>query len=75
MGDDYELCCAYRLTVSSTSSRAHRPLPHLPGQMSTNYRGRYESGIRTMQAFLERNPRLVKPSVVRTRGPTPIRVG
>jgi glycosyltransferase involved in cell wall biosynthesis len=36
-----------------------------PGQMSKNYRQRYESGIRIMQRFLERNPGLVGDSVAR----------
>jgi glycosyltransferase involved in cell wall biosynthesis len=67
MGDDYELF----LRLS-----AHCEFDFIPevtvryrvwsGQMSKNYRRRYESGIRTMQAFLARNPRLVKPAVIRT---------
>ena len=36
-----------------------------PGQMSKNYRQRYESGIRIMQRFLERNPGVVGDSVAR----------
>ena len=36
-----------------------------PGQMSKNYRQRYESGIRIMQRFLERNPGTVSDSVAR----------
>ncbi len=35
------------------------------GQMSKNYRKRYESGIRIMQCFLERNPGVVGDSVAR----------
>jgi len=35
------------------------------GQMSKNYRKRYESGIRIMQRFLERNPGVVGDSVAR----------
>jgi glycosyltransferase involved in cell wall biosynthesis len=35
------------------------------GQMSKNYRLRYESGIRIMQRFLERNPGAVQRSVAR----------
>jgi glycosyltransferase involved in cell wall biosynthesis len=67
MGDDYELWL--RLSAHCEFDFIAEPTVHYriwPGQMSTNYRRRYESGIRTMQAFLERNPRLVKPSVVRT---------
>jgi glycosyltransferase involved in cell wall biosynthesis len=36
-----------------------------PGQMSKNYRKRYESAIRIMQGFLERNPGVVAPAVAR----------
>jgi glycosyltransferase involved in cell wall biosynthesis len=36
-----------------------------PGQMSKNYRQRYESGIRIMQRFLERNPGVVGDSIAR----------
>ena len=35
------------------------------GQMSKNYRKRYESAIRIMRSFLANNPGLVSPSVVR----------
>jgi hypothetical protein len=35
------------------------------GQMSRDYRARYETGMRTMQNFLDRNPGVVDPAVVR----------
>ena len=35
------------------------------GQMSKDYRARYETGIRTMQRFLTNNPDVVDPAVVR----------
>jgi len=35
------------------------------GQMSKNYRKRYESAIRIMQAFLDRHPRVVPAATVR----------
>jgi glycosyltransferase involved in cell wall biosynthesis len=35
------------------------------GQMSKNYRKRYESGIRIMQSFLERHPGVVRQSAAR----------
>jgi glycosyltransferase involved in cell wall biosynthesis len=67
MGDDYELF----LRLSAHYEFDFIPAPTVryrtwPGQMSKNYRKRYESGIRTMQAFLARNPELVNPTVVRT---------
>ena len=36
------------------------------GQMSKNYRKRYESAIRIMQSFLDNNPRIVNSGVVRS---------
>jgi glycosyltransferase involved in cell wall biosynthesis len=36
------------------------------GQMSKDYRARYETGIRTMQRFLDRNPDTVDRAVVRS---------
>ncbi len=35
------------------------------GQMSKNYRGRYEAGIRIMQKFIDQNPQLVPQAVLR----------
>ena len=35
------------------------------GQMSKNYKKRYQSAIRIMQSFLDNNPRIVNPGVVR----------
>jgi hypothetical protein len=36
------------------------------GQMSTDYRARFETGIRTMRRFLDENPDAVDRAVVRT---------
>ncbi len=67
MGDDYDLW----LRLS-----AHYEFDFVPeatvryriwaGQMSKNYRRRYESGMRTMQRFLERNPGVVSAAQIRT---------
>jgi glycosyltransferase involved in cell wall biosynthesis len=67
MGDDYDLW----LRLS-----AHYEFDFVPeatvryriwsGQMSKNYRRRYESAIRTMQRFLEHNPGLVSADQIRT---------
>jgi glycosyltransferase involved in cell wall biosynthesis len=67
MGDDYDLW----LRLS-----AHYEFDFVPeatvryriwsGQMSKNYRRRYESAIRTMQRFLEHNPGLVSAEQIRT---------
>jgi glycosyltransferase involved in cell wall biosynthesis len=67
MGDDYELflrlSAHYEFDFVPEATIRYRIWP---GQMSKNYRRRYEYGIRTMQTFLERHPGLVEPSVVRT---------
>jgi tetratricopeptide (TPR) repeat protein len=34
--------------------------------MSKNYKKRYQSAIRIMQSFLDNNPRIVNPGVVRS---------
>jgi hypothetical protein len=36
------------------------------GQMSKNYKKRYQSAIRIMQSFLDNNPRIVNSGVVRS---------
>jgi hypothetical protein len=67
MGDDYELWL--RLSAHYEFDFIAEPTVRYriwSGQMSKNYRRRYESGMRTMRAFLERNPGVVKPSVIRT---------
>ena len=67
MGDDYELWL--RLSAHYEFDFVAEPTVRYriwSGQMSKNYRKRYESGISTMERFLERNPGLVRPAAIRT---------
>lgn len=66
MGIDYDLW----LRLSAHYQFDFVPEPTVryriwPGQMSKNYRKRYQSAIRIMQSFLDNNPRIVNRSVVR----------
>ncbi len=67
MGDDYDLwlrlSAHYEFDFVPESTVRYRIWA---GQMSKNYRRRYESGMRTMQRFLERNPGVVSAALVRT---------
>jgi glycosyltransferase involved in cell wall biosynthesis len=67
MGDDYDLF----LRLSAHYEFDFIPEPTVryriwSGQMSKNYRRRYESGIHTMRRFLENNPGLVSAPQIRT---------
>jgi glycosyltransferase involved in cell wall biosynthesis len=66
MGDDYDLW----LRLSAHYEFDYIPQPTAryrvwSGQMSKNYRRRYESAIRTMRRFLEHNPGLVSAGQIR----------
>jgi glycosyltransferase involved in cell wall biosynthesis len=67
MGDDYDLflrlSAYYEFDFVPETTVRYRTWP---GQMSKNYRRRYESGIRTMRRFLDGNPGLVTAAQVRT---------
>jgi glycosyltransferase involved in cell wall biosynthesis len=66
MGIDYELWL--RLSAHVEFDFIAEPTARYriwPGQMSKNYRERYESGIRIMRTFLERNPGAVRRSLER----------
>lgn len=67
MGIDYDLW----LRISAHYEFDFVPDPTVryriwAGQMSKNYRKRYESAIRIMQRFLDENPSAVAPRMVRT---------
>jgi glycosyltransferase involved in cell wall biosynthesis len=66
MGDDYDLWL--RLSAHYEFDFIPQPTARYrvwSGQMSKNYRRRYESAIRTMQRFLEHNPGLVSTAQIR----------
>ncbi len=67
MGDDYDLwlrlSAHYEFDFVPEATVRYRVWS---GQMSKNYRRRYESAIRTMQRFLEHNPGLVSADQIRT---------
>jgi glycosyltransferase involved in cell wall biosynthesis len=65
-GEDYDMW----LRLSAHYQFDYLPEPTIAyriwgGQMSRDHRGRYETGIRTMQRFLENNPSIVDPALVR----------
>jgi glycosyltransferase involved in cell wall biosynthesis len=66
MGDDYDLwlrlSAHYEFDFVPEATVRYRIWP---GQMSRNYRRRYESAIGTMQRFLDRNPGLVTAAQIR----------
>ena len=66
MGIDYDLwlrlSASYQFDFVPAATVRYRVWA---GQMSTNYRKRYQSGIRIMQNFLDSNPGVVNPAVVR----------
>ncbi len=67
MGDDYDLWL--RLSAHYEFDFVSEPTVRYriwSGQMSKNYRRRYESAMRTMQRFLEHNPGLVSAAQIRT---------
>jgi glycosyltransferase involved in cell wall biosynthesis len=67
MGDDYDLFL--RLSAHCEFDFILEPTVRYriwSGQMSKNYRRRYESGMRTMQKFLDRNPGVVSAAQIRT---------
>ena len=65
-GEDYEMWLRlsphYRFDFVAQPTMRYRIWG---GQMSKDYRARYEVGIRTMQNFLDKNPGVVDPTVVR----------
>jgi len=65
-GEDYDMWLRlsphYRFDFVSEPTIGYRIWG---GQMSKDYRARYETGIRTMQRFLANNPGTVRPAVVR----------
>ena len=66
MGDDYDLWL--RLSAHYAFDFIPQPTARYrvwSGQMSKNYRRRYESAIRTMRRFLEHNPGLVSAAQIR----------
>ena len=66
MGDDYDLWL--RLSAHYEFDFIPQPTARYrvwSGQMSKNYRRRYESAIRTMRCFLEHNPGLVSAGQIR----------
>jgi glycosyltransferase involved in cell wall biosynthesis len=66
MGDDYDLWL--RLSAHYEFDFIPQPTARYrvwSGQMSKNYRRRYESAIRTMRRFLEHNPGLVSAAQIR----------
>ena len=66
MGDDYDLWL--RLSAHYEFDFIPQPTARYrvwSGQMSKNYRRRYESAIHTMRRFLERNPGLVSAGQIR----------
>ena len=65
-GEDYEMWL--RLSAHYQFDYVEQPVMRYriwSGQMSKDYRGRYATGIQTMQNFLRRNPDAVERSVVR----------
>lgn len=64
-GEDYEMWL--RLSAHTEFDFVPEPLMRYRiwgGQMSRDYRGRYETAIRVMQRFLDRNPGVVDKEVV-----------
>jgi hypothetical protein len=66
MGIDWELwlrlSTRYEFLYVDTVTQLYR---HWPGQMSNNWRGRYEYAFRIMNDFLAAHPGLIEPEVVR----------